>query len=128
MIELGAKEFLNAVLKTPGISEYKKNKARKLYQSIIFTAFDWQRSGLVDELAKKEDEDIRQRTDQGLPTLPREEIEKMVNKLSTEMEAIVKKQEFERAAQIRDRIVELKRYAADVSTPIFEKESSKEWD
>lgn len=128
MIERGAKELLGAVLKAPGISEDKKNRAQELYQSIIFTAFDWQRSGIVEELAKKEDEDIRQRTDSGLPTLPREEIEKMIKNLNVEMAEVAKRKEFERAAQIRDRIAELNRYAADVEKPDFEKEGSREWE
>lgn len=128
MIECGAKELSDAVCKIPGVSEVKKNKARSLYQSIVFTAFDWQRSGLVDELARKEDEDIRQRTDCGLPNLPWEEIEKMIEKLKEEMELVVKKQEFERAAQVRDRIAELRRYASNVKSPVFAKEGDQEWD
>lgn len=35
-------------------------------------------------LSKKEDEDIRQQTDVNIPKLPREEIEKMINKLEEE--------------------------------------------
>lgn len=127
MIECGAKELSEAVFKVPGVSEDKKNKASSLYRSIIFTAFDWQRAGIVDELAKKEDEDIRQRTDQGFPVLPRKEIEKMIKNLELEMRTVAKKKEFERAAQIRNRIAELRRYAGDVKTPTFEKEGSQEW-
>ena len=111
MIERGAKELSGAVLKMPGISGETKEKAKELYKSIIFTAFDWQREGLVDELAKEEDEDVRQRTDIGLPKLPREEIEKMIKNLEREMETVAKNQEFERAAQLRNRIAELRRYA-----------------
>ena len=111
MIERGAKELSGAVLKMPGISVETKEKAKELYKSIIFTAFDWQREGLVDELAKEEDEDVRQRTDIGLPKLPREEIEKMIKNLEREMETVAKNQEFERAAQLRNRIAELRRYA-----------------
>ncbi len=115
MIERGAKELSNAVLKVPGVSEDKKNKALTLYQSIIFTGFDWQREGIVDEIAKKENEEIRQRTDQSLPTLPKKEIEKMIKKLKEEIKIVVKREEFERAAQIRNRIAELRRYEADVA-------------
>jgi len=128
MIERGAKELYDAVAKTPQIADDKKKRALELYHSIVFTAFDWQRSGLVDELAKKEDEDIRQRTDQGLPNLPKKEVYKMIKKLTEEMETVVKKQEFERAAQIRDRITELKNYQSDASNPDFSSEGSREWD
>lgn len=128
MIERGAKGLWDAVAKMPGVSEEKKNEAGRLYRAIIFTAFDWQRSGLVDVIAKSEDEDIRQRTDESLPSLPRGEIEKMVKKLKEEMQIVVEKEEFERAAQIRDRISELRRYEADVSAPTFAAEGAKEWD
>ncbi|MBU4348458.1 UvrB/UvrC motif-containing protein [Patescibacteria group bacterium] len=113
MIERGAKELSNAILRMPGIDMEIKEKAKRLYKYIIFTAFDWQREGVVDALAHKEDEDIRQRTDENVPQLPKEEIDKMVANLEKELEIIVKKQEFERAAQIRDRIAELKRYGED---------------
>lgn len=112
MIERGAKELSGAVNKMPGISQRIKEKAAELYKKIVFTAFDWQRKGLVDELAHQEDEEIRQRTDTGLPKLPKEEIEKMIAHLSKEMELMAKNEEFERAAQIRNRIAELKKYAS----------------
>jgi 4-alpha-glucanotransferase len=110
MIERGAKELSDAILKMPGIETETKEKAKRLYQYIIFTAFDWQREGVVDALSRQEDEDIRQRTDTKVVQLPKEEIDKMIMNLKKELEVIVKKQEFERAAQIRDRIAELKRY------------------
>lgn len=110
MIERGAKELLDSVKLVPNVSDSDKKKAQELYQNIIFNAFDWQRSGKVDELSKKEDEDIRQRTDAHIPKLPKEEIEKMIVKLEEEMKSVVLSQEFERAAQIRNRIAELKRY------------------
>ena len=128
MIERGAKELYDAILKTPGVTEAVKEKAKHLYHTIVFTAFDWQRSGLVDELSHKEDEDIRQRTDAQIPQLPRKEIEKMVKKLEHEMHNVALRQEFERAAQIRDRIAELNRYAADIAAPKPSAEGDKEWE
>ena len=127
MIERGAKELLDAILKTPFADEKSKRRAEELYKSILFTAFDWQREGLVDELARKEDEDVRQRTDVGLPRLPKEEIEKMVAVLEKEVETVTKRQEFERAAQIRDRIAELRRYAAEVELPKPSQEGGREF-
>jgi hypothetical protein len=113
MIESGAKELRDATLLTPGISENVRQKAECLYHDIVFTAFDWQRSGIVDKISKTEDEEIRQRTDVGLPKLPRIEVEKMVRRLEKEMKLVASRQEYERAAQIRDRIKELRRYASD---------------
>ncbi len=111
MIEKGAKELSSAVQKMPGVTQKTKEKARELYKLIIFTAFDWQREGVVDELSKKEDEEIRQRTDTSFPKLPKKEIEKMIKNLREEMKLVAENQEFERAAQIRDRIAELRKYA-----------------
>ncbi len=111
MIERGAKELYEAVLLSPGISEKTKDKARELYHQIVFTAFDWQRTGVVEQRSQAEDEDIRQRTDTGLPKLPKKEIEKMIKQLKKEMELVASRQEYERAAQIRDRIKELESYA-----------------
>ena len=113
MIERGAKELYEAIIFTPGINKKIKNKAKELYYKIIFTAFDWQRSEIVDEFSRKEDEEIRQRTDVSLPKLPRQEIEKMIKQLEKEMELVASCREYERAAQIRDRIKELERYASD---------------
>lgn len=128
MIERGAKEFYDSIITTPDVPTKTSNLARHLYHSIVFTAFDWQRSGLVDEIAHKEDEDIRQRTDVGLPQLPKTEVEKMINRLQEEMNLSASRQEYERAAQVRDRISELRRYIAEVDVPIASPEGEKEWD
>ena len=120
MIEGGARELYDAVLLFPGATKKEKEKAKKLYDEIVFTAFDWQRSGKVDKLSISEDEDIRQRTDIGLPKLPREEIEKMVKRLEEEMDLVALRREYERAAQIRDRIKELNKYVSDILRPSSE--------
>lgn len=113
MIERGAKELLDTVLTTPDVSSESKVEAQHLYQSIIFMAFDWQRSGLVDQLSSQEDEEVRQHTDVGLPKLPAAEVEKMITTLEQEMVLVAARQEYERAAQVRDRIKELKTYISD---------------
>lgn len=111
MIERGAKELYDAILSMPGISEKIKNQAKNLYHKIVFTAFEWQRSGIVEQRSLAEDEDIRQRTDAGLPKLPKKEIDKMIKNLREEMKLVAGREEYERAAQIRDRIRELGKYA-----------------
>jgi len=110
MIERGAKELRDVVLMAPGASQSAKTEAQHLYQQIIFTGFEWQRDGVVEALAKQEDEEIRQRTDEGLPKLPPEEIEKIIKNLEREMQLVAARHEYERAAQLRDRIAELRRY------------------
>ena len=110
MVERGARELTGAVDMVPDVSEAIKKKAQELYFQIITTGFDWQRTGKVDELCQKEDEEVRMRTDAGLPKLPAEELEKMIAHLRQEMLAVAGAQEYERAGQLRDRIKELESY------------------
>ena len=110
MIEAGAKELNEVVQKAPAATPAEKHRSRALYQSIVFTGFDWQRSGLVEQLARQEDEEVRQRTDVGLPQLPLKEIDKIIDNLKKEIAAVAAREEYERAAQLRDRIKELKQY------------------
>ncbi len=110
MIERGADELKGTVLASPSALEKDKEKARGLYYQIITLGFEWQRSGKVEEMARKEDEEVRERTDEYLPRLPAEEIDKMIANIRREMREVAKKQEYERAAQLRDRIKELEEY------------------
>jgi len=128
MIERGAKELYDSIMITPNVPTKTSDLARHLYHSIVFTAFDWQRSGLVDEMAHKEDEDIRQRTDASLPQLPKAEVEKMISRLQEEMDLSAARQEYERATQVRDRITELRRYIAEVDVPVASPEGGREWE
>lgn len=126
MIEKGAKELYDTICLTPDIEKQIKERAKELYQSVVFTAFDWQREGIVDNLAKKEDEEMRQMTDTGMPKLPKKEVDKIISRLEKEMNLLSKKQEFERAAQIRNRINELKRYISEEPAE-FSAEGKREW-
>lgn len=110
MIEAGAKELKDVILLLKKVSEQTKQEARELYQNIVFTGFEWQRNGTVETLSKQEDEEVRQLTDEAIPELPEEEINKIINNLKKEIKLMVKREEFERAAQLRDRIKELKTY------------------
>ena len=109
MIERGANELEDTVLASDA-SEEDKKKARELYYRIITLGFEWQRSGKVEEMACREDEEMRERTDEGLTQLPIEEVDKMIENIRREMLQVTKKQEYERAAQLRDRIKELEGY------------------
>lgn len=113
MIEAGAKELKETVQANPQATAGEKGLAQQLYQDIIFTGFDWQRDGTVEALSREEDEEIRQRSDQALPKLPKKEIEKIIANLDKEMKLVAANQEFERAAQLRNRIKELRTYADD---------------
>lgn len=110
MIERGAYELKEAVLAIEGGKREDKEKAEELYYKIITTGFKWQRSGKVEELAKKEDETMRMLADKNVPDLPKKEIRKMTETIKVELDQVVKKQEYERATQLRDRIKELENY------------------
>lgn len=113
MIERGAKELRDVVLKTSSATPEARGQAQDLYEKIIFTGFDWQREGIVEALARQEDEEIRQRTDVGIPKLPKGELEKIIKNLGRELRLVAGREEFERAAQLRDRIRELRRYMGE---------------
>ncbi len=112
MIERGAKDLRDTIQLAPKTGPKLKEKAQDLYQKIIFTGFEWQREGIVERLAHQEDEEVRQQTDQAIPQLPKKEIDAMVARLTKEMDLLAGRQEFERAAQLRDRIKELRSYEA----------------
>jgi len=115
MVERGAYELKEAILAVSDSSREIKDKAQKLYFNIITAGFEWQRTGKVEELARREDEEIRMRTDASFGDLPKEEIEKMVAHIKDEMEEVARHQEYERAALLRDRIKELEEYFKEES-------------
>jgi len=110
MIERGAYELKEAALAVPDVPDYVKRQAEDLYYQIVTTGFEWQRTGRVDELARKEDETMRMLADKGVPELPKGELRKMIDTIKRELEQVVKNQEYERAVQLRDRIKELEGY------------------
>ncbi|MDD5039534.1 MAG: UvrB/UvrC motif-containing protein [Patescibacteria group bacterium] len=107
MIEAGAKDLRDVILESP-VSKTTKAKAQQLYQNILFTAFDWQRSGKVDVLAKSADEDVTQRITTDIPYIPEAEFNSIIANLEKQMHEAASSQEYERAAQIRNRVNELK--------------------
>lgn len=116
MIERGAKELMEVVLAVQDATAEQKERAKILYRDIIFTGFEWQRSGKVEEISRQEDEEIRERTDEGLPKLPKKEVEKMIKNIEQEMLKVAENREYERAAQLRDRIEELEEYISDAES------------
>ncbi|MDP3052523.1 MAG: UvrB/UvrC motif-containing protein [bacterium] len=109
MIERGAKELKDTVLIAPGSSVQDKKSAQDLYEKIIFTGFEWQRSGLVDEISRQEDEETRERLEEKEKLfITEEEYEKMIETLREQMYAAAKNEEYHRAGMIQDRIRELK--------------------
>lgn len=108
MIERGAHELKSLISKSKNASLEEKTKAADLYRQIIYTALDWQRTGLVDELSRKEDEEIRERLEEKEKLfITKEEYQRMIKTLEEQMHLSAKAEEYHRAAMIKDRIREL---------------------
>lgn len=119
MLEKGAKELMDTVLSTPGVSPKTKRTAEELYKKIVFTALDWQRKGVVEDLVKEHyDEEIALRLDTTAPYIPPEEFDKIIDHLKRQMLEAARTEEYERAAQFRERIKELKKKREEVTKKI----------
>lgn len=106
MMETGAKELKDVILMLPGRVQIKR-LAEKLYQGIIATGFEWQKTGKVEELSREADEDVTQRITRDMQTIPLVEYRGLIKNLRRLKLKAVENEEYERAAQIRDRIREL---------------------
>jgi len=108
MIEKGAWSMLRVFLKLPGLSKKEKEIAQDLYKEIISAAFWRQRSGRIQNLAKKYKEAVKipfkERTlEQGKPEVFYAFLKKMEEKMKEE----AGKKNFERAILWRDAIWKL---------------------
>ena len=117
MIEAGAKDLKDVVLNNPTATATDKARAQELYQNILFTAFEWQRTDKIADLIKASDEDVTQRITKEMPHIPLEEFQTMVRNLEKQMLASAKNKEYERAAQLRDRIAELEAKKDQITSP-----------
>lgn len=117
MIEAGAKELRDVIRHNPLASDEEKHRAQELYQNIVFTAFEWQRTDKIADLIKASDEDVTQRITKEVPHIPLAEFESMVANLDKQMLASAKNKEYERAAQLRDRIIELEAKKDQITRP-----------
>lgn len=59
MIEEGSYQLLNIIRHIPNVSKEKLKKARDFYENIVSTAFNWQRTGKIREMAKEQKGIIR---------------------------------------------------------------------
>lgn len=120
MIERGAHGFVECLRALPADAE-NLAQAERLYRQILSTAFDWQRSGKVDERAKEADEDVTQRITVDLPFIPKAELDAMIDRLEAQMFSAASRQEYERAAQLRNRVQELRGKEHTLTTPPSER-------
>ena len=101
MIELGAYRLLDIVNDLPDVTENEKHRANDLYQKIISTAFEWQRSGKIREMAQEQSKYLR------IPLkdiLSKGDTEKLIFLMSNEMEKAISRKEYEKAILWRDAI------------------------
>lgn len=106
MIEKGAHQLKTAVELSS--APYKtKNRAQKLYLQIITTGFTWQRDGTVENLSKKEDEDIKQHMFAQKAEITLADYDKLVDTLNRQMLQSAQIQEYGRADMLKKRIAEL---------------------
>jgi hypothetical protein len=59
MIQQGAFRFFDLVCNMPDVTDSEIITAQKYYQLIVSTAFDWQRTGKVRQMAKEQNESVR---------------------------------------------------------------------
>ena len=108
MMERGAFELKSVILESSAATDIEKQKAEELYKDIIYTGFQWQRSGLVDEMSRQEDEEIIEMMEEKEKLfITRAEYGKMIKTLTEQMRLAAESQEYHRAAMIKDRIREL---------------------
>jgi len=105
MIEKGAWMALEALRSFPTLSEEELEKGEQYYKEILSTAFQWQRSGKIDQLAKKYKETVRipfkERTlEKGDP----ETYYAFLNVLKDKMKEAAEKENFEKAIMLRNGI------------------------
>lgn len=115
MIERGAKELKDVIEHCPASKKAEIKRAKEWYAQILFTAFEWQREGKVEEVSRLSDEDVVVRITAEMPYIPEEEFNSIVNNLRYQMDASAKNLEFERAAQLRDRIRELEEKRPEIT-------------
>ncbi len=108
MIERGAFDLKNVVDTSEKATEAEKAEAADLYKRILFTGFEWQRTGKVDEISRTENEEIRERLEEKEKLfITREEFQDMINNLAEQMKSAADSQEYHRASMIKDRMREL---------------------
>ena len=108
MMERGAYELKQVVLEAPASTVQEKNRAEELYRNIVYTALEWQRSGLVDAISRQEDEEVRERLEEKEQLfITKDEYRQMIATLEQQMHLAAKAEEYHRAAMIKDRIREL---------------------
>ncbi len=108
MIERGAFDLLKTIETSKTVTPEEVQRAKDLYRDILFKGFEWQRTGMVDELSRAENEEVRERLEEKEKLfVTKEEFEDMIKNLREQMKNAADSQEYHRASMIKDRIREL---------------------
>ncbi|HEU0081050.1 MAG TPA: UvrB/UvrC motif-containing protein [Candidatus Paceibacterota bacterium] len=108
MIERGAYDLKETIRACESASPDELAKADELYKDILYTGFEWQRTGVVDELSRSENEEVRERLEEKEKLfVTAEEFEDMIKNLREQMRSAAQAEEYHRASMIKDRIREL---------------------
>ncbi len=104
MIEIGSFRLLDLIYNLPDVTEAEKNRAQDYYQKIMTTAFDWQRTGKIRQMAQEQHELLR------IPfkeKAPKEIYDSVITLMKRQMDEAIKKEEFEKAILWRDAIIKI---------------------
>ncbi|MBI5133866.1 MAG: UvrB/UvrC motif-containing protein [Candidatus Taylorbacteria bacterium] len=108
MIERGAFDLKKTIHESRTAKPEELKRADDLYKDILYTGFEWQRTGVVDELSRQENEEVRERLEEKEKLfVTKEEFEDMIKNLREQMTLAAESQEYHRASMIKDRIREL---------------------
>ncbi len=104
MIEKGAYELRESILNLPDLEDEDKKRAINLYKDIIFTAFAWQREGVIDRMANNFDEEAGEIIETKSYDADPKEYDSIIKHLEKQMLESAEKLNFKRAEEFRKRI------------------------
>lgn len=107
MIERGAFELLSAIKRFQHATQKDQKKAADLYIQIITTGFEWQRTGIVAQLSRQEDEEITSRMTKDRPKVSQSDYRQMMSVVEKQMLAAADQREYNRAELLQKRLAQL---------------------
>lgn len=116
IIEVGAADLVESINSCQNIPDTIKDKAKSLYLEIIDLGFRWQKSGMVELMSKKEEEELKSRLFFSNSKLTKDELRKMIKDLTEQMLTASQKREYLKAEEFKKRIKELTSTELSVNT------------
>ena len=109
MVERGAHDLKRVIVESKTAKPEELSEAEELYKNILYTGFEWQRTGIVDEISRTENEEVRERLEEKEKLfITKEEFEEMIRIQEEQMKLAAFSEEYHRASMIKDRIRELR--------------------